>query len=400
MGANFDTGNVTNMAFMFYGCGQNSAVFTLDLGDKFDTSNVTNMAHMFQACGQNSTVFTLDLGENFDTGSVTNMTYMFSNCGCSSTVFTLDLGDKFDTSNVTDMSRMFFACGDKGTKFTTLDLSGFTVSSTAKLTDFAMALNVGTFIFGEGWAAATLPEADAFDYWADSISEKFPTMVIGATDNLLGYNWQSDSRVLIVAHIVTASAGEGGTVSGGGAVETGGSITLTATANDGYTFEGWYDGGTKVCETAVFVVENVTADQTYTAQFTAEAVVPDPEPGTEPDPEPVWEKPYLSWDGTTLTLTDHAAVTNKVGIVYTGGALFDAGAIDWYELVAAGKEYKSLNGTSGYAVYPDFTSRTPKTTGNYVAFVKYAQEDGLLTADYITFSVGGAQSFRSSRASL
>ena len=36
----------------------------------------------------------------------------------------------------------------------------------------------------------------------------------------------------------------------------------------GYTFDGWYDGETKVCDTAEFVVSNVTANKTYTAKFT------------------------------------------------------------------------------------------------------------------------------------
>lgn len=70
-----------------------------------------------------------------------------------------------------------------------------------------------------------------------------------------------------VYYEVTANAEEGGTASGGGAVAEGGSVTLTAAANEGYTFEGWYEGEAKVCDTAEFVVENVTADKTYTGKI-------------------------------------------------------------------------------------------------------------------------------------
>ena len=78
-----------------------------------------------------------------------------------------------------------------------------------------------------------------------------------------------------VKYSVVAEAGEGGTVSGGGEVIEGGSVTLTASANEGYTFDGWYEGDIKVCDTTEFVVENVTADKTYTAKF------------AEDQPEPV-----------------------------------------------------------------------------------------------------------------
>lgn len=79
---------------------------------------------------------------------------------------------------------------------------------------------------------------------------------------------------------ITVNATEGGTASSSSTdVRTGESVTLTATADEGYTFDSWYDGDTKVCDTAEFVVTNVTADKTYTAKFTKNQVV-------EPDPEP------------------------------------------------------------------------------------------------------------------
>ena len=192
----------------------------------------------------------------------------------------------------------------------------------------------------------------------------------------------------IVYYTISAEVGAGGgSVSGGGEVAEGSSITLTAAANEGYTFDGWYDGETKVCDTAEFVVSNVTADKTYTAKFTKNQIV-------EPEPEPENpDIPYLKWDGTTLTLVKRADASCRVGIVYVGGATFDADNINWDRLVSAGKEYANLNSSVGYAVYNNFTKRTPGTRGNYVAFVKYTKEDGTTTADYITFNVKNAVSF-------
>lgn len=281
LGNNFDTSNVTNMSYMFYSCGNESAVFTLDLGEKFDTSNVTDMHYMFSSCGVCSQVFTLDLGDKFNTSKVTDMKEMFRSCGSASKLFTLNLGDKFDTSNVADMRLMFHGCGIQSSAFTTLDLSKFTVGANTKLDKFAYGSNVKTFIFGDGWANASLPSAGSEKgaFYADS---QISTTVNGATENLCNYDWASDNRIVNglkpQTYTVTANAETGGTVSGGGEVADGESITLTAAANDGYTFAGWYDGDTKVCETAEFVVTNVMADKTYTAKFTKNQVDPDPEP--------------------------------------------------------------------------------------------------------------------------
>ncbi len=268
----FDTSNVTSISAMFLGCGSESETFTLDLGNHFDTSKVIgSMALMFQGCGEASKVFTLDLGDKFDTSNVINMDNMFYRCGFKSNVFTLDLGDKFNTSKVTDMGRMFGYCGFNSTAFTTLDLSSFTIGAKTDLRSFATYSPVTEFIFGEGWANASLPTKNAFYSY-----DKVDTTVTGATKNLLNYNWTNDRRTVTFPdknyYTITALADDGGTVSGGGTVAEGSSITLTAAAKDGYTFAGWYDGNTKVCDTAEFTVENVTEDKTYTAKFTKNTV--------------------------------------------------------------------------------------------------------------------------------
>ena len=79
-------------------------------------------------------------------------------------------------------------------------------------------------------------------------------------------------RSFITRFTAEVGADGGGTVSGGGDGDSmASSVTLTATAGEGYTFDGWYDGDTKVCDTAEFVVDNVTADKTYTAKVYRES---------------------------------------------------------------------------------------------------------------------------------
>ena len=121
LGSNFDTSNVTDMSYMFYGTSSNSSTFALNLGSKFDTSKVTDMHHMFYRTGYSSTNFALNLGSNFDTSHVTNMSNMFNQTGRSSSSFTLNLGSNFDTFSVVNMSYMFYETGYSSQSFT-LDL--------------------------------------------------------------------------------------------------------------------------------------------------------------------------------------------------------------------------------------------------------------------------------------
>ena len=227
-----------------------------------------------------------------------------------------------------------------------------------------------------------------FEGWYDGDTKVCETAEFTVENVTANRTYTAKFTKNIVYYTISAEVGTdgGGTVSGGGEVAEGESITLTAAANDGYTFEGWYDGDTKVCETAEFIVENVTAEKTYTARFVKNQVEPDPEPENP-------EIPYLKWDGATLTLVKKQDTSCRVGIVYVGGATFDADNISWDELVAVGKGYANLNSSVGYAVYNNFTKRTPGTRGNYVAFVKYTKDDGTTTADYITYSVKDAVSF-------
>ena len=95
-GGCFETANVTDMSWMFYGC---SSLTALDVSG-FETANVTNMAGMFKWC---TSLTALDVS-GFDTANVTDMSNMFTSC---SNLTALDVGD-FDTANAMNMNRMFF----------------------------------------------------------------------------------------------------------------------------------------------------------------------------------------------------------------------------------------------------------------------------------------------------
>lgn len=61
-----------------------------------------------------------------------------------------------------------------------------------------------------------------------------------------------------------------GTAAGGGECWEDKSITLTATANDGYIFLGWYNGETLVSSDATLTITNPTSNAAYVAKFEKE----------------------------------------------------------------------------------------------------------------------------------
>ena len=72
---------------------------------------------------------------------------------------------------------------------------------------------------------------------------------------------------------VSVKAEAGGKVSGGGTVEKGKETTVTATADEGYKFEGWYKGTEKVSGEAQYKF-TVTENVELTAKFEKEKVTP------------------------------------------------------------------------------------------------------------------------------
>ena len=63
-------------------------------------------------------------------------------------------------------------------------------------------------------------------------------------------------------YTIAVSADTGGSVSGGGTVLEGENCTVNASANSGYSFEGWYEGNTKVSSSASYTFA-VSSNRTF-----------------------------------------------------------------------------------------------------------------------------------------
>jgi uncharacterized repeat protein (TIGR02543 family) len=63
-----------------------------------------------------------------------------------------------------------------------------------------------------------------------------------------------ESRYEVTQHIFNITARDGGTVSGGGSHKHSERVTLVATPNDGYVFDGWFAGNTRVSSETTHII--------------------------------------------------------------------------------------------------------------------------------------------------
>ncbi|MBQ9522105.1 MAG: BspA family leucine-rich repeat surface protein [Oscillospiraceae bacterium] len=290
--SHFDTANVTDMRWMFHSC---SGLTTLDVSH-FDTANVTNMACMFQVC---SGLTTLDVS-HFDTAKVTSMAYMFLNCsklttlnvshfntanvqsmrymfhGCSG-LMTLDVSP-LDTANVTTMSYMFAYCY----RLAVLDISNF---DTAKVKNmecmFSNCSNLQSIFTSDRFITASIPETE--DYNSRNMFENCTALVGG---NGTGYDSEhvdkeyaridtpSTPGYFILGYtpetyVITAYAGEGGTVTPAGdtRISAGGTQKYVMTPNPGYRVLSVRIDGVEVGALSEYVFQNVVTGHNLVVSF-------------------------------------------------------------------------------------------------------------------------------------
>ena len=96
----------------------------------------------------------------------------------------------------------------------------------------------GTFASGTQVSLTATPSSGySFSGWSNG-STANPLTVTLNSNTAITANFQ----VIVNSYTLTVSAGEGGTVSGGGEYEEGTEVTITATANYGFEFSSWSNG--------------------------------------------------------------------------------------------------------------------------------------------------------------
>ena len=126
----------------------------------------------------------------------------------------------------------------------------------------------GIYNSGSSVAVTATPNAGyVFTNWTQG------STVVSSTAN---YTFTASANATLVAHFAqgfqidtSVSPPLAGTTSGGGAVTSGSSTTLTATPNVGYTFLNWTDGTGAVVSSAASYTFTPSASDTFTANFQA-----------------------------------------------------------------------------------------------------------------------------------
>lgn len=180
--------------------------------------------------------------------------------------------DVFD--EVSADALLYVPCGS-GEAYTSVNWGGFNnilelcageITAVANPTVGGTIEGAGTYEGGETCTlTATANEGYTFANWTKNglevaDTEEYSFLVTGGSTYVANFT--------INSYEITAAVEpeEGGTVEGAGTYEYGSTVTLTATANEGYTFINWTKGNEVVSETETCTF-TVTGDETYIANF-------------------------------------------------------------------------------------------------------------------------------------
>ena len=183
---------------------------------------------------------------------------------------------------------------------------------TVETTEGGTASGDGTYSDGASVTVlAVASEGYEFKGWAEngSIVSTEANYTFNATaDHTLTATFEKMQAPAPVTHTVSVGAdpAAGGTVTGSGTYQDGESVTVTATANEGYTFKHWTENGSEVSASASYTF-NAAADRTLVAVFEKGPDEPDP-------PTPV----------TTYTVNINASPA--AGGTVSGGGTYQSGA--------------------------------------------------------------------------
>ena len=155
----------------------------------------------------------------------------------------------------------------------TINPVDYTITVSASPTAGGTVTGGGTFASGSSHTVtATANSGYTFANWTEGGS---------VVSTSASYTFTLTGNVTLVASFtanpvdytitVSASPTAGGTVTGGGTFASGSSHTVTATANSGYTFVNWTEGGSVVSTSASYTF-TLTGNVTLVANFTANPV--------------------------------------------------------------------------------------------------------------------------------
>lgn len=153
---------------------------------------------------------------------------------------------------------------------TTVSVTQYTITGAVSPSGSGTVTGGGTYDEGSAVYLTAIPNSGyVFDHWESQSSENLgtnTTLSVFATGNKTYTAYFTAESVQPTQYTITTnvSPSGSGTVSGGGTYNEGTVVSLSASANSGYTFSQWSDGVTTNPRSVT-----VSGNATYTAQFVA-----------------------------------------------------------------------------------------------------------------------------------
>ena len=195
-------------------------------------------------------------------------TYSFTGWYEGDTKISSDLS--LSVPNIT-ANRTFTAIGAR-------TLNRYTLSFTITPTGAGTVSGGGTYDYGSSVKSTATPATGYnFTKWVDetggeSTTNPYPGWEITKNRTIQAVFTIKSYSITLAAQFRIAETGDftggttGGTVSGGGTVTHGTSVTAKATPATGYSFAGWYEGSNKVSDDASYTF-SATGNRSLTARF-------------------------------------------------------------------------------------------------------------------------------------
>ncbi len=145
---------------------------------------------------------------------------------------------------------------------------------TAIASDGGSVSGGGTFASGTQVSLTATPSAGySFSGWSNGSTANPVTVTLNSNTTIT-----ANFQVIVNSYTLTVTAGEGGTVTGGGEYEEGTEVTITAIAEEGYSFVSWSNGSTE-SSISISVSENINLEATFEELPKYQVTLNDPEGG-------------------------------------------------------------------------------------------------------------------------
>ena len=153
----------------------------------------------------------------------------------------------------------------------TQEIAQYTITANANNNAWGTVTGGGTYNSGATCTLTATPASGyQFESWKKngSVVSTNPNYSFTVTENATYTAYFAEVPVTYYTITTNVTPSGSGTVTGGGTYPEGASVTLTANANNGYTFSQWQDGNTQNPRTVT-----VTGNATYTATFSQDTYI-------------------------------------------------------------------------------------------------------------------------------